>query len=104
MARMNATPLDQKVSVVVGGTTGSGLSGGAACVAAGARAGVVGRDASSAAEGDRALGGAARSLVGDATASHTARRAGKLAVAAFGRLGGLYHAAGGSGRQQGDGS
>ncbi len=103
MAVMNATPLDKKIIVVVGGTTGLGLSGAAACVAAGARVVVVGRDANHAAEAERLLGDAARSLVGDSTDSDTARRAVKLALDAFGRLDGLYHVAGGSGRKQGDG-
>jgi NAD(P)-dependent dehydrogenase (short-subunit alcohol dehydrogenase family) len=100
---MNPAVLSEKVIVVIGGTTGLGLSGAAACVAAGARVVVVGRNANHAAEAERLLGAAARAMVGDATESDTARRAVKLAVATFGQLDGLYHVAGGSGRMQGDG-
>jgi NAD(P)-dependent dehydrogenase (short-subunit alcohol dehydrogenase family) len=100
---MNAAPLDGKVIVVVGGTTGLGLSGARACVAAGARVVVVGRDAAHAQEAGQALGAAARVAVGDATSSETAERAVAQAVAEFGRLDGLYHVAGGSGRSKGDG-
>jgi NAD(P)-dependent dehydrogenase (short-subunit alcohol dehydrogenase family) len=42
-------------------------------------------------------------LVGDAAEPTTANRAIELAVAQFGRLDGLYHVAGGSGRGKGDG-
>jgi NAD(P)-dependent dehydrogenase (short-subunit alcohol dehydrogenase family) len=100
---MNGRPLDGKVIVVVGGTTGLGLSGTAACVAAGARVVVVGRNAEHAAAAVERLGAQARSVVGDATESDTSRRAVHLAVAEFGRLDGLYHVAGGSGRKHGDG-
>ena len=45
----------------------------------------------------------AAKLVGDAADPATADRAVELAVERFGRLDGLYHVAGGSGRSQGDG-
>lgn len=100
---MNPTPLAGKVIVVVGGTTGLGLAGAAACVDAGARVVVVGRNAEHATAAARRLGPNARSLVGDATQSDTAYRAVRTAIEAFGRLDGLYHVAGGSGRKRGDG-
>ncbi|MEX2186095.1 MAG: SDR family oxidoreductase [Pirellulales bacterium] len=100
---MIAAPLDAKVIVVVGGTTGLGLSGAAACIEAGGRVIVVGRNADHAAAAVERLGENARSVIGDATDSDTARRAVRLAVEAFGRLDGLYHVAGGSGRKRGDG-
>lgn len=91
-----------KVIVVVGGTTGLGLSGAKACAAAGARVIVVGRDAEHAEEAVRLIGReSARAVVGDATLPATSEEA--VAVRAFGRLDGLYHVAGGSGRRFGDG-
>src|SRR5262249_29692752 len=45
----------------------------------------------------------ARSVAGDAAVRETAEKAIALAVAEFGRLDGLYHVAGGSGRRFGDG-
>jgi NAD(P)-dependent dehydrogenase (short-subunit alcohol dehydrogenase family) len=100
---MIAAPLDAKVIVVVGGTTGLGLSGAAACVDAGGHVVVVGRNADHAAAAVERLGDKARAVIGDATESETARRAVRLAVESFGRLDGLYHVAGGSGRKHGDG-
>lgn len=100
---MNGAPLSGKTIVIVGGTTGLGLSGAAACVDAGARVVVVGRNADHAAAAVERLGANARRLVGDATEGETARGAVRLAVEEFGRLDGLYHVAGGSGRKHGDG-
>jgi NAD(P)-dependent dehydrogenase (short-subunit alcohol dehydrogenase family) len=42
-------------------------------------------------------------MAGDATVAETSERAVQLAVDRFGRVDGLYHVAGGSGRRQGDG-
>lgn len=95
--------LDDKAIVVVGGTTGLGLAGAAACVAAGARVVVVGRSADSGRAAVRQLGSAARLLSGDAADPQVAPRAIELAVQDFGRCDGLYHVAGGSGRSRGDG-
>jgi NAD(P)-dependent dehydrogenase (short-subunit alcohol dehydrogenase family) len=100
---MTSTPLNGKVIVVVGGTTGLGLSGAVACIDAGARVVVVGRNPDHAAAAVAQLGGNSRSIIGDATDSDTARRAVQRAVDEFGRLDGLYHVAGGSGRRRGDG-
>lgn len=95
--------LRDKVIVVVGGTTGLGLSAAKACVAAGARVVVVGRDAENAAAAGRELGPAAVSVAGDAVDPSTAAAAIDRAVQAFGGFHGLYHVAGGSGRRMGDG-
>lgn len=99
---MNA--LAGKVIVIVGGTTGLGLSAAHACAQAGARLILVGRDAAHADEAVRAIGSEqARAVVGDAALPATSEQAVAAAVETFGRLDGLYHVAGGSGRRFGDG-
>jgi NAD(P)-dependent dehydrogenase (short-subunit alcohol dehydrogenase family) len=100
---MNALPLDGKAVVIIGGTTGMGLSGARACVDAGAKVVVVGRDQGDAEAAGRGLGDAAWVMIGDATDSQTAQRAIDLAIRELGRFDGLYHVAGGSGRKAGDG-
>jgi NAD(P)-dependent dehydrogenase (short-subunit alcohol dehydrogenase family) len=95
--------LEGKVIAVIGGTTGLGLSAARAFVAAGARVVVVGRSEASAASALEIMGDRARALTGDAAESATSERAVELAVREFGRLDGLYHVAGGSGRRFGDG-
>jgi NADPH:quinone reductase-like Zn-dependent oxidoreductase len=65
-ANMSPRLLNKSV-VIVGGTSGMGLSAAAACKEAGARLMVVGRDAESTALARRQLGDSARFLVGDAT-------------------------------------
>jgi len=95
--------LSGRVVVVIGGTTGLGLSGARACAAAGAKVVAVGRSADSARAAADVLGGGARVLAGDATDPGTAPRAIDAALDAFGRFDALYHVAGGSGRRMGDG-
>jgi len=95
--------LTDKVIVLIGGTTGLGLSAAQAFVDAGARVVVVGRNPDSATDAVKQLGSAARSLTGDAADSSVAPQAIAMAVRAFGRFDGLYHVAGGSGRKRGDG-
>jgi len=96
--------LQDKVVVVIGGTTGLGLSGAAACVAAGARVVVVGRKPASLDAAVDQLGAEnAVGMAGDASISATAPSAIELAVKTFGGCHALYHVAGGSGRRMGDG-
>jgi NAD(P)-dependent dehydrogenase (short-subunit alcohol dehydrogenase family) len=95
--------LKNKTFVIVGGTTGLGLSAAKAFVGEGARVVVIGRNAESLGQADATLGQAARSLVGDATDPRTAPKAINLAKQEFGGFDGLYHVAGGSGRSVGDG-
>jgi NAD(P)-dependent dehydrogenase (short-subunit alcohol dehydrogenase family) len=96
--------LHDKVIVIVGGTSGIGLSAARAMQAAGARVVCVGLDEESAECARGELGKeAARVMVGDATQAGTAERALEAACSAWGRLDGLYHVAGGSGRRVGDG-
>jgi NAD(P)-dependent dehydrogenase (short-subunit alcohol dehydrogenase family) len=92
-----------KVLVIIGGTSGLGLSAARAFVGAGARIVVVGleRESTQAAAGE--LGEGCRALCADATLAETAPAAIRAAVASFGEFHGLYHVAGGSGRRWGDG-
>ena len=89
--------------VVMGGTTGLGLSAARAFVAQGAGVVVAGRDPERLRLALEILGPGARGLAGDARDPETAVAAVELAVSEFGRLTGLYHVAGGSGRRMGDG-
>jgi len=99
---MPQKPLNKSI-VIIGGTSGMGLSAAVACKEAGARLVVVGRDRESTESARRQLGDSARCLVSDATHPETAERAVVEAVEQFGRLDALYHVAGGSGRKFGDG-
>lgn len=95
--------LSARSIVIVGGTSGLGLSAAKACVRAGANVVLVGRTIDSANQAMEELGEAARIYVGDATDPSTATEAIAIALEAFGRFDALYHVAGGSGRQFGDG-
>jgi NAD(P)-dependent dehydrogenase (short-subunit alcohol dehydrogenase family) len=95
--------LSGKSLVIIGGTTGIGLSAAKAFVTAGARVVVVGRNPESARTAAAALGPESRALIGDASDPATAPRCIETALAEFGRFDGLYHVAGGSGRKMGDG-
>jgi NAD(P)-dependent dehydrogenase (short-subunit alcohol dehydrogenase family) len=92
-----------KSLVVIGGTTGLGLSAAQAFVKAGAAVVVVGPNADSVSAAKATLAGSTLALVGDARDPGTAPEAIALAVKTFGKLDGLYHVAGGSGRSMGDG-
>lgn len=100
-------PLDGKAVVVVGGTTGLGLSAAKALLAAGANVVVVGRDPNSVQAAQQTLDplapGHARAISGDAIQPDTAAHAIALCHETFGSFNGLYHVAGGSGRSFGDG-
>ena len=97
-------PLSGKVLVIVGGTTGLGLSAARAFLVAGARGVVVtGRDPASASAAVATLGPAAVAHVGSATDPAHAPAAIALALERFGGFHGLDHVAGGSGRRLGDG-
>jgi NAD(P)-dependent dehydrogenase (short-subunit alcohol dehydrogenase family) len=100
---MQVLNLSGKSIVIVGGTTGLGFSAALCFVRNGARVAIVGRDPDHANAARKKLGHTARVLIGDAIDPATAARAIDLAVREFGRLDGLYHVAGGSGRAWGDG-
>jgi NAD(P)-dependent dehydrogenase (short-subunit alcohol dehydrogenase family) len=95
--------LQNKNIVIIGGTTGLGLSAAKAFIAYGANVVVVGRNEASAAEAKEILGTNAGVLVGDATNQDTAINAINSCIEKFGGFNGLYHVAGGSGRKMGDG-
>ena len=95
--------LQNKVIVIIGGTSGLGRSAAAACVAAGAKVVAVGRDPQKVSEAGALLGDGARVVVGDATDPRTASQAIETALGAYGGFHGVYHVAGASGRQWGDG-
>ncbi len=100
---MESKLLIKKNLVIIGGTTGLGLSAAKAFVESGANVIVVGRNEESAAEAKKLLGSNAESIVGDAVQAHTAISAIELCISKFGSFDGLYHVAGGSGRKMGDG-
>lgn len=95
--------LQQKNIVIIGGTTGLGLSAAKAFVANGASVVVVGRSEESVTEAKKILGNNAIAISGDATNSDTAINAINSCVEKFKSFDGLYHVAGGSGRKFGDG-
>lgn len=92
-----------RVIVVIGGTSGLGLSAAKALVAAGARVVAVGRDDQTSVAATDEVGDGFLALTADATVAGTAEAAVDLAIESFGRFDGLYHVAGGSGRRMGDG-
>ena len=95
--------LANKSIVIIGGTTGLGLSAARRFSAEGASVVVVGRNPDSAEAAEKALGERGLAFVGDAAEPTTAEAAIVLAVEKFGGFHGLYHVAGGSGRKFGDG-
>src|ERR1700741_1453706 len=95
--------LANKKIVVIGGTTGIGLSAAKAFIKEGAQLVVVGRNEINVMEAQKILGKNAEMFSADATNPHTAGEAIELCVGKFGGFDGLYHVAGGSGRKMGDG-
>ncbi|MEO0475311.1 MAG: SDR family oxidoreductase [Planctomycetota bacterium] len=100
-----AASMSEQAYVLVGGTTGLGLSGARAILRAGASVVVTGRSKQSAkaAEDQLASQGSVVALCGDAQDASSTQEAIALCVKRFGRFDGLYHVAGGSGRRMGDG-
>ena len=89
--------------IIMGGTTGLGLSAAEALIGEGARVVLVGRNAENGKRAAEKLGPNALALAGDATAPETIDQALQLATETFGPVSGLFHVAGGSGRKWGDG-
>lgn len=94
--------IDKRI-VVIGGTTGMGLSAAQAFVREGARVVVVGRNPDSCAIAENLLEGSGLAMSGDASDPKTAPKAIDLCQTIFGGFDGIYHVAGGSGRRFGDG-
>ncbi len=95
--------LAEKKIVVIGGTTGIGLSAAKAFIAEGAKVVVIGRNEDSVAAAQSQLEKNAHAVSADATDTLTSVRAIDLCIEKFGSFDGLYHVAGGSGRKMGDG-
>ncbi len=95
-------PLRDKTIVIIGGTSGIGLSAAHACHGAGANVVVTGIG-ESVSQARTDLPGEVTVIDSDAREPNSASEAIATAQIAFGRFDGLYHVAGGSGRQWGDG-
>lgn len=95
--------LANKNLVIIGGTTGLGLSAALAFTKAGAKCVVVGRSEESVIAAQQSLGTSAIAIAGDAVLPATATNAIQACIDQFGGFNGLYHVAGGSGRKMGDG-
>jgi NAD(P)-dependent dehydrogenase (short-subunit alcohol dehydrogenase family) len=95
--------LKDKKIVIIGGTTGIGLSAAKAFVHEGAVVVLVGRNPESTQAAQTLLGAKAAVMAADATDPATAEKAIDLCMDTFGDFDGLYHVAGGSGRKFGDG-
>lgn len=94
-----ASALSGKTIVVIGGTTGIGLSAAKAMIKQGAKVTVVGLPEGPAPD----LGRHGLTLLADARQEGTAEHAIERCIQKFGDFHGLYHVAGGSGRKRGDG-
>jgi len=95
--------LSNKTIIIVGGTSGIGLSAAKAFVREGAQVVVVGRNEPKCVQTAKLLGSACATVVGDAQSESTAEAAIEQALQQFGGFDGLFHVAGGSGRRMGDG-
>ncbi len=95
--------LSQKNIVVIGGTTGLGLAAAQAFINQGAKVLVVGRSEQSCQDAKILLGKNAIAISGDACLPSTSLDAIQACATTWGKLDGLYHVAGGSGRKMGDG-
>lgn len=94
--------LERKTIVIIGGTSGIGLSAAHACMNAGANVVITGIG-DSVPEAKQSLGKNAVVIENDARESDSPVSTIAAARDKFGRFDGLYHVAGGSGRQWGDG-
>ncbi len=100
---MKSNLLDHKRIVIIGGSSGMGLSTALACIEGGASVLVTGIDAKSVEECRPVLGPANPALILDACEEGSAEMAIEQAAIEFGAVDALYHVAGGSGRKYGDG-
>lgn len=95
--------LKNKHIVIIGGTSGLGLSASKFFITQGAKVVAVGRNPGNNELVRDQLGAAATVLTGDATQEHVAQDAIDWCIRTWGNFDGLYHVAGGSGRRMGDG-
>jgi NAD(P)-dependent dehydrogenase (short-subunit alcohol dehydrogenase family) len=95
--------LAEKKIVVIGGTTGIGLSAAKAFIEQGAKVIVAGRNEENVEQAKAELGKNGHAVKADARKIEAAVNAIDLCIKEFGDFDGLYHVAGGSGRKMGDG-
>lgn len=95
--------LQNKTIVIIGGTSGIGLSAAVAFVREGAKVVAVGRNPDKCKAVEKEMGASGVAMPADAQAESTAPDAIALALEKFGSFDGLFHVAGGSGRRMGDG-
>ncbi|MGC4037533.1 MAG: SDR family oxidoreductase [Chitinophagaceae bacterium] len=95
--------LQNKNIVIIGGTTGLGLSAAKAFINHGAKVVAVGRNEESVVAAQKEFGTNGEAFSADATKEDTATEAIDNCIRKFGSFDGLYHVAGGSGRKFGDG-
>ncbi len=85
--------LKDKVIIIVGGTSGMGLSAAEACIRAGARVVALGRSKAKAQVAQEILGTEACVVTGDAMQSDTVSTAIEQAIERYGAIHDLYHVA-----------
>ena len=95
--------LSGKGIVVIGGSTGIGLSASKAFVSEGARVVIAARNEQNIHVAKSELGNSIEAICSDARDPNTAMTAIDRCIEKFGSFDGLYHVAGGSGRKMGDG-
>ncbi len=95
--------LENRTIVIVGGTSGLGISAAKACVAQCANVVIIGRSEEKTVVAADQLGERCRHVVGDSTDNQTVKKAIEIGVSEFGNFTDLYHVAGCSGRRMGDG-
>lgn len=100
---MQPHTLQGKNIVIIGGTTGMGLSAALAFVGAGAHVVVTGIDAESTHSASERFGDGGIAIHSDASEPGSAEDAIGRCHDLYGQVDGLYHIAGGSGRKFGDG-
>lgn len=89
--------------VIIGGTTGMGLSAALAFIKEGAQVIATGRDPQHVLEAGERFGDQGHAVASDATHEDSSASAIDLCHQQFGGFDGIYHVAGGSGRKFGDG-
>jgi len=95
--------LEGKVILIIGGTSGLGLAAAKACLDQGAYVVATGRSREKCEQTTEILSTNAHVIQADAMDATATREVVDQTVERFGRLDGLYHIAGGSGRRMGDG-
>ena len=100
---MNGGWLTNRRIVIIGGTSGMGLSAALACINENAKVVAVGKNPEHTIEANKQFENNGIAITADATDEATAQQAIELCCQKFGGMDGLYHVAGGSGRKFGDG-